>query len=135
MDKTILIVEDEKEMRKLEADVLKKEGFEIFEADTAEGAINLLKRVAPDLVVLDIKLPTKERGITVAKELRKKEETKNAPIIFATAYEGVEEAAETNSISNCTFLKKPFSIKVFLKEVKRCLEDENARDIYETGAF
>lgn len=135
MDKKILIVEDEKEMRELEADILKKEGFEVFEADTAEGAINLLKRIVPDLVVLDIKLPTKERGINVAKELRKNDQTKNAPIIFATAYEEIEDIAESSGISNCIFLKKPFSIKVFLKEVKRCFEDESARDVYETGAF
>jgi CheY-like chemotaxis protein len=81
--KTIMIVEDEDEVRKHLANIIEKLGFNIIEAGTGEEAIELYKLHRPDLVLLDLILPGID-GDEVLKNIKKTDE--NARVYFMTGY-------------------------------------------------
>ena len=120
--KKILIIEDNDEMRNLEKEVLVEAGYEVIEEANAKGGIELAVKEKPDLIIMDIRLPNKKRGIGAAKILRKDPQTKNIPIIFVTAYVLGEDTNEVKSIGNCGYITKPFKIEELLIEISKYLE-------------
>lgn len=119
MAKKVLIVEDNKEMRYLERDILEAEGYTVLEAAKAQEGVDIAVKEVPDIIIMDIRLPSKKRGIGAAHILRKDKRTENIPIIFVTAYDKAEDAKEVANISNTSFLAKPFEIEEFLKQIKK----------------
>ncbi|MFH1772533.1 MAG: response regulator [Candidatus Omnitrophota bacterium] len=117
-NKTILIVEDDDSVRTLEKDFLKKRGYEILEAATAKDGINLALSENPDLILMDVRLPNKKRGIGAARIIRNNEKTKGVPIIFVTAYEKGNYTKEITNIPNCAYITKPFEVGELLKLIK-----------------
>ena len=81
MDKKILIVDDEKNIRDIIIYNLKKEGYQILQAADGEEGVRLAMEEEPDLILLDIMMP-KMDGYDACKKIR---ETKNTPIIMLTA--------------------------------------------------
>ena len=84
MPTSILIVEDEKEIRELLVFTLLRDGYEVVEAETAEIAIEKIDNRLPDLVLVDWMLPGID-GIELAKRLRRDELTVELPIVMLTA--------------------------------------------------
>ena len=119
MKKRILIIENEAEMRLLEKDILNTAGYEVLEADNAKDGIELALKEKPDLILMDIRLPYKQRGIGTAKIIRNNEKTGDIPIIFVTAYPMWEQSEEVKSISNCGYITKPFKIRVFVEYIRK----------------
>ena len=122
MPKKILIVENEVEMRKLEKDILEPAGYDVLEADNSHDAIKLAMEEKPDLILMDIRLPHKKRGIGTAKFLRLQEETKNIPIIFVSVYTEYKESNEVTYIENHGFIEKPFKVQEFKEYVTNFLK-------------
>jgi DNA-binding response OmpR family regulator len=117
--KSILIVEDEKLLAKTLSSALKEAGYETSTVRTAEQA---QKQLFPegvfDLVILDNRLP-KADGLSVLKEIRKREaETK---VVLMTAYDnsGVREKAERLEVDG--YVKKPFDLAWMLSYVEQLL--------------
>lgn len=81
MNKNLLIVEDESNIRRLIAMYFKKEGFNIFEAKDGEEALDVFKVYKIDLVILDIMLPGLN-GLKVCEYIRT---NSDVPIIMLTA--------------------------------------------------
>jgi len=81
---TILIVEDDENIQQLVGYNLAKAGFNVLYADNGEQALASVKRELPDLMVLDIMLPSLN-GFEVCKILRKDPQTRTMPIIMLTA--------------------------------------------------
>src|ERR1700741_2071518 len=79
--KVILIVEDDRDIRGLLADFLKREGFAVELAEDGAAADRILARVAPAIVVLDLMLPG-EDGLSICRRLRARGAT---PILMLTA--------------------------------------------------
>jgi two-component system cell cycle response regulator DivK len=119
MKKRILVVEDDFEMRKLEKELLETAGYEILEAGNAKDGIAVAVKERPDLILMDIRLPSKKRGIGAARILRKDERTRGIPIIFVTGYTEGEDTEEVKNIANCEYVTKPFRMRALLKAVKR----------------
>ncbi|MGM9921618.1 MAG: response regulator, partial [Bhargavaea sp.] len=71
MDKTILVVDDEKPIADILQFNLKKEGYNVITAYDGEEALERVEETVPDLALLDIMLPKKD-GMEVCRELRKK---------------------------------------------------------------
>jgi CheY-like chemotaxis protein len=107
----------------LEKDLLEVAGFEVFTAVNATDGIILTRRVLPDLIVLDIRLPDM-RGSDAAMVLRRDEQTRSIPIVFVTASVMQEGKDEIKTIPNSTFIGKPINTRSFVNEIKR---------FYETG--
>ncbi len=108
MTKKILVVDDEKNMRWAIGKALGKEGFEIYEASNGEEAITMFKKVNPQLVLLDLKMPVMD-GIQALKELKELKE--EIPIIMLTAHGTMESAIEAMKLGALDYISKPFEVE------------------------
>ena len=120
MPTSILIVEDEKEIRELLVFTLLRDGYEVVEAETAEIALEKIDNRLPDLLLLDWMLPGID-GIELAKRLRRDELTAELPIVMLTARG--EEADKLQSFAGGIddYITKPFSPRELLARVKALL--------------
>ena len=120
--KRILIIEDDFEMRRLEKDLLETAGYEVLESGNAKDGVKLAVKEKPDLVLMDVRLPSKKKGIGAARILRNDEGTRDIPIIFVTAYAEGENTREIKNITGCEYITKPFHVRAFVKMVKRYIK-------------
>lgn len=119
MNKKILIVDDEKNIRLTLKSCLDEEGFEIDIAINGEEALKKILSNNYDLVLLDLKMPGMD-GMEVLKEIRKKGNEIN--VIIMTAYGTVEKAVEAMKLGAIDFLSKPFTPEEIRKIVKSVLK-------------
>ncbi|NLZ47823.1 MAG: response regulator transcription factor [Clostridiales bacterium] len=130
MDKTILLVEDEKRMRILIGDYLKKEGFKYLEASNGIEAIDIFNKEKVDLVVLDIMMPFMD-GWEVCKTIRK---TSDVPIIILTARSEEDDKLLGYDLGADDYVTKPFSPKILVAKIKVLLKRSDAfKDSNSTG--
>ena len=117
----ILIIDDQPFIIKLIQYNLKRAGY-ITEALT-DGleALRLIDTIAPDLIILDLRMPT-ITGTDLCREFRKKDHLKNIPIIVLTAQVPGEAADEVIAAGATDFMTKPFSPVELLANVKKYLE-------------
>jgi CheY-like chemotaxis protein len=122
----ILAVEDEPLNRRLLHVVLEPAGYTVIDAGTLAEAREQLDRVAPDLVLLDLRLPDGE-GLSLAREIRARPDLDALPIVAATAsaMPPVPQQAEEAGCSG--FLVKPIRPGVLLQEVRSQLERVGVR--------
>ena len=85
MSKKILVIEDNEQNMYLVRYILQANGYEVLEATTGNEGIDRAIKHNPDLILLDIQLPVMD-GYAVARELRKKKDIANTPIIAVTSY-------------------------------------------------
>lgn len=134
---TILIVDDEQELRELLVMKLQKEGFDTIEAADGLEAELKAKTEKPDLIVLDLMLPGAD-GITVLKRLRKGRLTEKVPVLMLTARSGLDEKITGLSYGADDYMTKPFSPKELVLRVKNILRRTLAlegSEVMETGPF
>lgn len=129
MRKCVLVVDDNKNNRILESDILEIAGFTVLEAENAQQGITLAQKEQPDIVVMDVRLPDM-RGTEAAKILRQDANMRNIPIIFVTASVMKEDKREMVGISNIGFIGKPINTRTFALEISQYLE--NALDRIKT---
>lgn len=115
--KKILLIEDDADLFSLLQYNLEKEGFLLTGLQTGRGAIELCRKVRPDLILLDIMLPDSD-GLDICKGMRKDPDLAAIPIIFLTA-----RAAETDRIIGLEigandYVVKPFSIRELIARIK-----------------
>lgn len=121
MPKKILIIEDDNAMRRLEKKVLESHGYQVLEARDAKQGTATAIAEKPDLILMDIRLPSKKRGIGAARILRSHQETRDTPIVFVTGYRQGEETKEVANIPNCSYIVKPFDNKDLLSVIAQHL--------------
>ena len=88
--KTILIVEDEQDLREVLADKLGREGFATLEAHNGKEGLDMALEKHPDLILLDIVMPEMD-GMTVLRKLREDAWGKGALVILLTNLSATEE--------------------------------------------
>lgn len=124
--KTILVVDDEEDIRKLCRRLLTEKGHRVIEADRGLMALRMVKEETPDLIVLDAMLP-ELHGFDIAKRIKGSEKYGSIPILMMSAvYRGwrIAEDLKTNyGIED--FLEKPFRIADLLSKVTRLLEQKD----------
>jgi DNA-binding response OmpR family regulator len=117
---TILLVEDDTELRRMFRMVLTFAGYHVLEAGDAFHALHLVDAETLDLVILDLGLPTIS-GYAVHQELASVPSTQHVPVLVVTAqpgpYDGIDE--------KCV-LQKPVTPEQLLDAVRACLRP--ARD-------
>lgn len=113
MNKTVLIVDDELRMRKLVADFLRRESYNILEADSGQTALDMLSSHKADLVILDVMMPEPD-GWTVCRRIRK---NSNVPIIMLTAKGEEVDQLFAFELGADEYITKPFSPKVLTARV------------------
>ena len=126
----IYIVEDDKNIREIEAFALKNSGYHIQDFECAKDFYASMKEKLPNLIVLDVMLPD-EDGLSIVKEIRNNPESRKIPIIMVTAktteldkVKGLDQGADD-------YLTKPFGVMELVSRVKallrRCKGTEEAR--------
>ncbi|KAJ50550.1 DNA-binding response OmpR family regulator [Clostridium tetanomorphum] len=118
MNKNLLIVEDESNIRRLIAMYFKKEGFNIFEAKDGEEALDVFKVYKIDLVILDIMLPGLN-GLKVCEYIRT---NSDVPIIMLTAKTQEDDKILGFEHGTDEYVTKPFSPKVLVARAKSLLK-------------
>jgi CheY-like chemotaxis protein len=118
----ILIIEDDADQRFIEKTHLHAAGYETIEAGNAREGIDIAISEKPDLILMDVRLPYKKKGIGAAKILRNTNVTRDIPIIFVTAYSTLEESKEVRNIDKSAYLLKPYEPSVLLKHIEKLLE-------------
>ncbi len=113
----ILIIEDEKALREEIADILRFEGFEVFQSDNGKDGIGIALEQKPDLILCDIMMPIMN-GTDVLKNLMKSEDTRYIPFIFITALSERKDIREGMEMGADDYLIKPFSVNELLGSIK-----------------
>lgn len=113
----ILIADDELRMRKLVSDFLKKEGYQVFEAEDGMKALQLFDIEDFKLVILDVMMPGFD-GWTVCREIRKKS---SVPIIMLTARSEESDELFGFELGADEYITKPFSPMILVARVEALL--------------
>jgi DNA-binding response OmpR family regulator len=125
--KTILVVDDEAEIRRMLTHLLSRAGFRVLEADRGMLALRMVREHAPDLLVLDAMLP-ELHGFEIAKRIKNSERYKHIPIIMVSAvYRGWRYAEDVKqSFGVDHFIEKPFRIQEIVQCVESTLKERPA---------
>ena len=139
IEKHILIVDDELEIRKIIQEILKDEGYSTSTASSAKEARVEAKNKKPDLVFLDIWMP-EEDGISLLKDWTSQPET-DFPVIMISGHATIETAIEATKLGAKDFIEKPVSIEKLLASAQEFLaqsiigEDIFSHLVQNTPAF
>ncbi len=121
MAKKILIVEDEEIVSGLLEKKLKNEGYEVFCAKDGEEGLEKMRKIKPDLILLDIIMP-KKGGFEVMEEMQKEEDLKNLPVIVISNSGQPVELDRAKSLGAKDWLiKTEFDPQEVLEKVKKQL--------------
>ncbi len=117
---TILVVDDEQNIRKAMATVLQREGYDTVEARDGREALRSVIFDKPDLILLDIMLPTMN-GYDVTIKLRDDERTKHIPIIMVTAKGQISDRIHGLDLGADDYITKPFDLRELTARVNAML--------------
>jgi DNA-binding response OmpR family regulator len=128
---TILVVDDERKIRDLVRSYLEHEGYAVLVAESGERALEVVDRVDPDLLVLDLMLPDLS-GEEVARTLRSHSDV---PIIMLTAKVGEEDRVTGFRLGADDYLIKPFSPRELVARVEAVLRRSRGSGTTEKASF
>jgi DNA-binding response OmpR family regulator len=103
---TVLVVEDEREIRELLRRYLERAGHAVLSTGSGAEALRMVEESAPDLVVLDLGLPDLD-GTDVLREVR--QDGRRTPVLVLTARAGVDDRIRGLSLGADDYVTKPFS--------------------------
>lgn len=119
MNKIILVIEDQPEIRKLISMTMDYDGFEVHEADNGDSGLKMIKALRPGVVLLDVMMPGLLDGFQVCQQVRATPEIAATPIVMLTA-RGQQSDIEAGRRAGCTeYLTKPFSPLQLIETVER----------------
>jgi CheY-like chemotaxis protein len=116
--KHVLIVEDDRELGRVLARLVRHYGIRVTHAESGPKALRLLKRELPDLVLLDLGLPNMS-GLDVVIQVRRDEKAKTVPIL-AMSGNPTEERKCVRAGCN-GFILKPFDVSQLLQKISQLL--------------
>ena len=116
---TLLIIDDDDQLRISFERLLKEEGYAVQTAASGEAGLRLIDDAIPDLVVLDIRLPGMNGLETFARIHRIEPKL---PVIIMTAYGTTETAIEATKMGAFDYVLKPFDIPEMLTVIRKALE-------------
>jgi two-component system, NtrC family, response regulator AtoC len=117
--RTVLVVDDEADIRGLLTDILNDAGYKVREATTGAEAIEAVDKQMPDLVMMDVKLPDQD-GLAVLRQLKRAHP--DLEVIVMTAYGGSSSAIKAMEHGAYDYVTKPFEMDDLLATLKRVFE-------------
>ena len=129
--KKILVVDDNPVILRLLRANLEKNNFEVILAQDGEEALNIMEKILPDLLVLDLMMPRVD-GIEVCRRIR---EWSDIPIIVLTVRGAISDKVTLLEMGADDYLVKPFSIEELLARIKAVLRRKGEAGIQEPPFF
>ena len=114
----ILIVEDDEKSRRLMRDVLEHQGYDVMETDQGEIGIELIRKLQPSLVLMDIHLPGIS-GLEAIREIRADSSIAATPVVAVTASVMGNARDKIREAGFDGFEPKPLNLKEFLGTIRR----------------
>jgi two-component system phosphate regulon response regulator PhoB len=122
---TILVVEDEADIREMLSFALERAGYTVVEAGDAEEALGRLEGPLPDLVIVDWMLPGMS-GLDLARRLRRDDLTAELPLIMLTARGEEADKLRSYDVGIDDYVTKPFSPRELAARIKAVLRRSGA---------
>ena len=114
---TILVVDDQPEIRALIAQLMRREGYRIVECENGRQALESILRQRPDLVISDIMMPALD-GFGLVSEVRRKPDLADLPILLISAKETSDDVLSGLVLGANDYLIKPFDLDVLLAKIR-----------------
>ncbi|XXX81916.1 sigma-54 dependent transcriptional regulator [Sorangium sp. So ce134] len=133
---TVLIVDDERNIRRTLGLVLQGEGYQVAEAPSAEAALELLAHgdTPVDLALVDLLLPGMN-GLDLLQRVRQDDATRELPVIVISGHATVNDAVKAVKLGACDFFEKPLNRERVLVGVKNALQNSRlAREVEDLKA-
>ncbi|MFF2890210.1 response regulator [Paenibacillus sp. NPDC057967] len=129
--KKVLIVDDQNGIRVLLLEVFSSEGYHTFQAANGKIALEIVKLEAPDLVLLDMKIPGMD-GLEILKHIKAIDPS--IKVIMMTAYGELDMIKEATDLGALMHFTKPFDIDEMRMEVNRQLQGGNSSGRFAVGS-
>jgi len=133
-DLRVLVVDDEPAIRRFLRASLSAQGYQVIEAQTSHGALELFRRNTPDVVVLDLGLPDGD-GLDVIRELR--EGGSAAPIIVLSSRTDEAGKVRALDLGADDYVIKPFGVEEFLARLRAALrhrlQQQGEKPVFKSG--
>jgi len=114
--KDILVIEDDRSIARLIEIVLTGKGFNIHICLDADGAVDIFRRVHPDLVILDIHMPRRS-GMSILKRLRQEEDLAEVPVIVFSVLARRQSIDQLMKMGASDFVPKSAGISALVEKV------------------
>ena len=121
----ILVIDDESAIRNSLKMTLEYEGYDCLLAATGPEGLTLLEREAPDLVLLDVKMPGMD-GLEVLERIRAANET--IPVVVVSGHGTISTAVDATKKGAFDFIEKPFASERVLVSLRNALDQRRLRD-------
>src|SRR5512138_912256 len=122
---SVLIVDDEPNIRRMVGALLASEGYEVREAPDGARGVALATESEPDIALVDLMMPGELDGMAVLTALR--ERTPDVPVVMMSGRAGLSDAVRATKLGAFTFLEKPLSPEVVMLALSSALELRQAR--------
>ena len=120
---SILIVDDQEDVRKLIQMILSPEGYELLEAHDGKAAITQIQTYRPDLILLDIMMPGYPNGLELL-DIVKKNKVMTTKIVMISAKGQYDDVVAAAKLRCNAYIIKPFTRQHLLDTIKTVLESE-----------
>lgn len=117
---SILLIEDDEQVRKFLSDILKDEGYKVTESSEADDGVRLAVSQFYDLILVDVKLPKGRSGMEILRAAKAK--NPSIAVVVITAYANVEMAVEAMNLGALDFIQKPSSWEELIIKVRKSLD-------------
>jgi len=121
-DHTVLVVEDDTNLRGLIETLLRRAGYEVLAAADAATARAHMRAFSTDLVIMDLSLPDDD-GFTLLGQLAYVPVTRAVPVLIVSAYSGSDWQARSSAMGAAGFIGKPFDSRELVGTVDRILQE------------
>jgi two-component system cell cycle response regulator len=130
---TILIVDDDPENVTFLSRILKKHGYNMQMAENGALAVESVKRCPPDLILMDVKMPSMD-GFETCTQLKTDERTREIPVIFISSLDMAEDKLRAFRVGAIDYISKPFNYEevksriethLFMQRLRLQLEEAN----------
>jgi type II secretory ATPase GspE/PulE/Tfp pilus assembly ATPase PilB-like protein/CheY-like chemotaxis protein len=122
---SVLLVEDEDQLRRVMKDLLQREGYRVGEARDGIQALDEVDRFAPDLIILDLNLPGID-GYSVLAQLRSRPVTRDIPVMVLTAKGDEDNEVRVFELGADDFVTKPFRARSLTARIEAVLARRRA---------
>ena len=118
---TILVVDDNEEIRLLMRKVLELRGYRVVEAEDGQEAVETARKEFPDLILMDLCMPLRS-GVSAIYRIRKFPQLQHVPIVAVTAYASADLHLEALKAGCVEYVTKPIDIEHLTSLLDRLLE-------------